>query len=46
MNIIPKHDGQAMVARRAPQCSHRGASVAADAPHMGQFSVSAGMVDV
>jgi hypothetical protein len=43
-NINPKHDGQATVASRAPQCSHRAASVEAAAPHIGQFSVSAGMI--
>jgi hypothetical protein len=43
MNIIPKQDGQATVARRAPQCSHREASVAAAAPHIGQLKVSAGI---
>jgi hypothetical protein len=40
-NIIPKQDGQEIVANRAPQCSHFVASVEADAPHMGQLSVSA-----
>ncbi len=43
MNIIPKQDGQATVARRAPQCSHFEASVAAAAPHIGQLKVSAGI---
>src|SRR5882762_2934664 len=42
-NIIPKQDGQATVASRAPQCSHRVASVAAEAPHIGQLSVWADM---
>jgi len=45
-NIIPKQDGHAMVASRAPQCSHFVALDEADAPHIGQFSVSAGMVRV
>jgi len=40
-NIIPKHDGQETVARRAPQWSHLVASVEAEAPHIGQLSVSA-----
>jgi hypothetical protein len=44
-NIMPKQDGQAMVASRAPQCSQRVASEDAAAPHMGQFSVSAGIVN-
>jgi hypothetical protein len=42
-NIIPKQAGQATVASRAPQCSQLGASVRADAPHIGQFKVSAAM---
>src|SRR5271170_1253857 len=33
-NIIPKHEGQATVASRAPQCSHRGESGEAAAPHI------------
>lgn len=40
-NMRPKQDGQAMVARRAPQCSQRVASLAAAAPHIGQLSVCA-----
>jgi len=40
---MPKHDGQEMVASRAPQCSQRVASVEADAPHIGQLSVWADM---
>src|SRR5439155_21353877 len=32
--IYPKQEGQATVARRAPQCSHRTASVEAAAPHI------------
>src|SRR5207247_1805983 len=40
-NIIPKHEGHATVASRAPQCSHWVASVEAGAPHIGQLSVSA-----
>jgi hypothetical protein len=42
--MVPKHFGQATVASRAPQWSQRVASVEAGAPHIGQFSVSAGMV--
>src|SRR5436190_14360555 len=38
---IPKQEGHAMVASRAPQCSHFVASDEADAPHIGQFKVSA-----
>ena len=38
-NIIPKHDGHATVARRAPQCSHRVASVDAR-PGMLQLRVA------
>jgi hypothetical protein len=41
MNIMPKQEGHAMVARRAPQCSHRLESLDAEAPHIGQFKVSA-----
>ena len=37
-NIMPKQAGQAMVARRAPQWSHRVAALEAAAPHMGQLS--------
>jgi len=43
-NIIPKQEGHAMVASRAPQCSQRGESDEAAAPHIGQLSVSAGIV--
>ena len=43
MNIIAKHDGQAIVARREPQYWHAGASVELAAPQFGQFSVSACM---
>ena len=43
-NINPKQEGQAAVAKRAPQWSQRDASVAAAAPHIGQFRVSASMV--
>jgi hypothetical protein len=46
MNIIPKQEGQATVASRAPQWSHRGESEEAAAPHIGQLSVSAGMSKV
>jgi hypothetical protein len=42
--VIPKQAGQATVARRAPQCSQRVASLEAEAPHMGQFNVSADMI--
>ena len=38
-----KQEGQATVARRAPQCSQRVASLVAAAPHIGQFRVSAGI---
>ncbi|MDQ2922368.1 MAG: hypothetical protein M3R52_12265 [Acidobacteriota bacterium] len=41
MNIIAKHDGQAMVASRELQYWHAGASVELAAPQFGQFSVSA-----
>jgi hypothetical protein len=44
MKIIPKHEGQAIVARRAPQCSHAVASLAQGAPHIGQLSVKASMI--
>jgi hypothetical protein len=40
---MPKQEGQATVARRAPQCSQCVASLVAAAPHIGQFKVSAGM---
>lgn len=43
-NTRPKQRGQATVARRAPQCSHREESAEAGAPHIGQFSVSAGIL--
>jgi len=43
-NINPKQEGQATVASRAPQCSQRGASVEAEAPHIGQLSVSTGIL--
>jgi hypothetical protein len=46
MNIIPKQEGHATVASRAPQWSHRDESVEAAAPHIGQLSVSAGMSKV
>jgi hypothetical protein len=42
--IIPKQEGQATVASRAPQCSHRLASLEAGAPHIGQLSVWAGII--
>jgi len=41
---MPKHEGHATVASRAPQWSQRVAPVEADAPHIGQFNVSAGMM--
>jgi hypothetical protein len=41
MNIIAKHDGQAMVASRELQYRHAGASVELAAPQFGQFRVSA-----
>ncbi|MEP6568623.1 MAG: hypothetical protein ABJC10_02525 [Acidobacteriota bacterium] len=41
MNIIAKHDGQAIVARREPQNWQEGASVELAAPQFGQLSVSA-----
>jgi hypothetical protein len=41
MNIMAKHDGQAMVARRELQNWHDGASVELAAPQFGQFRVSA-----
>jgi len=44
MNIMPKQAGHAMVASRAPQCSHFEDSVEADAPHIGQFNVMAAML--
>jgi hypothetical protein len=43
-NIIPKQEGQATVASRAPQCSHCVESDEAAAPHIGQLSVSASIV--
>jgi hypothetical protein len=43
-NIIPKQAGQAIVARREPQCWQFAASARADAPHIGQFNVSALMI--
>src|SRR3954468_10759985 len=39
--IMPKQDGQATVASRAPQCSQFGASVRVGAPHIGQLRVFA-----
>jgi hypothetical protein len=38
---MPKQEGQATVARRAPQCSQHEASLVAAAPHIGQFKLSA-----
>src|SRR5258706_9857863 len=45
-NIMPKQEGQATVARRAPQWSQRVASVEAEAPHIGHLSVSASITQV
>jgi hypothetical protein len=39
MNIIPKQDGQATVAKRDSQNWHNGASVEVAAPQFGQLSV-------
>jgi hypothetical protein len=44
VKIMPKHEGQATVARRAPQCSHAVAALAQGAPHIGQLSVEASMI--
>jgi hypothetical protein len=41
INIMPKHEAHAIVARREPQYRHWGASVAVAAPHIGQLRVSA-----
>lgn len=41
---MPKHDGHATVASRAPQCPQWVESVEADAPHIGQLRVSAAMM--
>jgi hypothetical protein len=41
---MPKQAGQATVASRAPQCSQRGESDEAAAPHIGQLRVSTGTV--
>jgi hypothetical protein len=43
---MPKQDGQATVASRAPQCSHWVQSDEAGAPHIGQFRVSAGIAEM
>jgi hypothetical protein len=43
-NIMPKQEGQATVASRAPQCPHAGESLVAGAPHIGQLRVDASMV--
>jgi len=43
-NIMPKQEGQDTVARRAPQCAQQVASVAAAAPHIGQFKVAASII--
>jgi hypothetical protein len=40
-NIMPKHEGHEIVARREPQNSHRGASDELAAPQFGQCKVSA-----
>jgi hypothetical protein len=39
-NTIPKQDGHATVANRAPQCPQEVASEATGAPHEGQFMAS------
>jgi hypothetical protein len=44
MKLIPKQDGHATVASRAPQWSHVEASLEAAAPHIGQFNVSIGIL--
>jgi hypothetical protein len=41
MNIMPKHEAQAIVASREPQYLQSGSSVDVAAPHIGQLSVSA-----
>ncbi len=46
MNIMPKHDAQATVARRELQNWHVGASVELAAPQFGQFRVSASIEDI
>ena len=46
MNIMAKHDGQAIVARRELQNWHNGASVELAAPQFGQFRVSACIEDI
>jgi hypothetical protein len=38
---MPKHEGHATVASRAPQCWHSVESLDTEAPHIGQFNVSA-----
>ncbi len=43
-NIIPKHEGHATVANRAPQCAQLVESVEAGAPHIGQLRVSPDMI--
>jgi hypothetical protein len=43
-NTIPKQDGHATIARRAPQCSHALAPAETGAPHIGQLRFSAGVV--
>jgi len=40
---MPKHEGHATVANRAPQCPHAGESLVAGAPHIGQLRVDASM---
>jgi hypothetical protein len=44
MNIIAKHDGQAMVASCAPQYVQCDVAVEVAAPHIGQFIVAASIV--
>jgi hypothetical protein len=46
MNIMAKHDGQAMVASRELQNWQEGASVELAAPQFGQFRVSACIDDI
>ena len=43
-NIIPKQAGQDTAASRAPQWSQWEESVEAEAPHIGQLRVSAGII--
>src|SRR5436309_14500792 len=45
-NATPKHDGQEMVASRAPQYSHCVASDETAPPQFGQFSVPTSMMEL